>query len=287
MPSPHGSSRRDRGLAPVVHAVVRQLEQAYNAGGGACVVVPALRPLLGGLPVGCLVVSRGPWIAQRSLLAALALGPPARRALGPVDARIDTRGDDAGDAASEVVSVAMTIDPHACRDLTRHAIARGARITALDLQHGRIENEMWARLAETTGALSEHPVTIVEGAPGVVELVWGDGLLGWRLYFTDAPDAVAGHADLIVEVVADEAGVALRVLDGRDDPPTVRRGRIVEGAVVTGPEDPDEACALDDQDRQAEERAAARDAERESFFVDDDPVGEPLWTPPPGDGDDR
>jgi len=181
----------------------------------------------------------------------------------------------------------MTIDARACRDLTRHALARGARIAASDLQHGRIENEMWARLAETTRALVEHPVRIVEGALGVVELVWGDALLCWRLLFTDAPDVVAGHADLIVDVVADKAGVGLRVLDGRDDPPVVRRGRVIDGAVVAGPEDPDEACALDERDRRAEERAATLEAEHEAFFGEHEPVGEPLWTPPPEDGEDR
>ena len=76
------------GLNDALADVTRDLERAFSGGGASMLVLPALRPLLGGLPEGCLVVSRGPWALQRSLLWTL-LDTRPRRALGPVDARID------------------------------------------------------------------------------------------------------------------------------------------------------------------------------------------------------
>lgn len=281
------------GLNDALADVTRDLERAFNAGGATMLVLPALRPLLGGLPEGCLVVSRGPWALQRSLLWTL-LDTPPRRALGPVDARIDGRDDAPSDGADSVptelaqgasgddhVPVDLTVHPRMLRHLVRHALARKARIVVDDLRHGKIEGLAWGRLATAARTLSEHPVRVFDGPPDKIAIGWGDGFVCWVLLLTDAPDPDSSDADIVIDVTLGPRGVELVVLDGRSEPPMRTHARLVDGTVRCGPHDPDEACALDDGERRKQEAAAAR--EWKDDYDENEDAGVTLWTPPPID----
>jgi hypothetical protein len=275
-------------LGPLDHEIrstIRELEVAFAAHGADVIVIPALRPLLGGLHAGCFVVSRGPWIAQRALLTALLLGPPPRRASGPVDARIDRERPRLDDGAA-ALAVRLTCDPRARRALARHALGSRAGLDAERLRHGQISAPSeWSALAEASSFLASATFDVVDGLPGRAEVVFGDDVC-WCLQFSAVEHPEDGHADIVIDVYVDERGVQLRAVDGRVEPPVLRLGRIVDGVVRAAPEDPDEACALDDVDRRAED-AAARVAADFAWSIDDDDDVEKVWEPPPEDASNR
>jgi hypothetical protein len=282
-------------LKDEVTAIADELERAYRHGGAHMLILPALRPALGGIPEGCLIVSRGPWSLQRSLLWLLLETCP-RYAIGPVQVQIDDEREGAGnqdagpppqapteETSEESIAIELAIHPHALRDLVRHAIARMARIDVDDLRHGNIKDAGWAPIALATGILSEHPVSVCPGPPETVVIRWANGFVTWRLLLTDAPDPESGAADVVVHVTLGDRRIELDVLDGRSDPPALVCARIIDGVLHGGPEDPDDACAIDDQHRRQEEAAAARAWKDD---VEDDESGDvTLWLPPPTDGE--
>jgi hypothetical protein len=281
------------GLKDALSDITHDLERAFNAGGGSMLVLPALRPLLGGLPEGCLVVSRGPWALQRSLLWTL-LDTLPRRALGPVDARIDERSDASGDGAhsastklaggtsgDDPPAVELTIHPRTLRFLVRYALARTARIDVDHLRHGNVEGLAWSRLAAATRTLSEHPVSVFDGPPAKIAVRWADGFVCWHLLLTDAPAPDSGDADIVIGLTLGGRGVELDVLDGRSEPPKRSFARLTDGVLHCGPDNPDEACAIDDGERRHEDAAAAR-AWKDDEEEEED-AGVTLWTPPPLD----
>jgi hypothetical protein len=282
-------SRSSSTLAEVVAAVTADIERAFNDDGAPSLVVPALRPLLGGLRRGCVVVSRGPWVLQRGLLALL-VSSPARIVHGPVDRRFDDHDETATAAATDVgggarVAATLSIDAAGARDFVWHLVAGMARVVAEDLRSGQIEDKHWRGLADATAHVTGLPVSLVEGAAGEACLDFGDHFVRWDLRFHDGGTR-AGHADILIDVTLGAHGQELDVLDGRTEPPTRIHARLVSGSITCGHFELDEACALDDRSRRDEERAAALAREREADFEDDAADTIPAWEPPAG-GDGR
>ena len=283
------------GLKDALTEVLADLKEAFRNGGAPMLVLPALRPLLGGLPHGCLVVSRGPWSLQRSLLWLLIDTQP-RQATGPIDARIDEGSDGARNGessppptpsgestAKESVAVELVIHPRTLHEFMRYAFARTACVDLDDLRQGRIKDAEWSHLAFASGTLSEHPVNVSPGPLDTIVVRWADGMVCWRLLLTDAPDPESSDADVVAHLTLGERRIEIDVLDGRSDPPTRLQGRLIDGVLHAGPEDPDEACALDDRQRLQEEAAAARAWKDE--LEDDEDADVTLWVPPPSDGE--
>lgn len=167
------------------------------------------------------------------------------------------------------------------RHLVRHALARKAQILIDDLRHGNIANLDWGRLATGARTLSEHPVQVFDGPPDKIAIGWGDDFVCWVLLLTDAPDPDSSDADIVIDVTLQARGIAFAVLDGRSDPPKRTHACLVDCTVRCGPDDPDEACALDDGERRRDEAAAAR--EWKDDYDDNEDAGVTLWTPPPID----
>ncbi len=206
-------------LKDALAQVLADLEEAHRNGGAHMLVLPALRPLLGGLPEGCLVVSRGPWLLQRALLWLL-LDSRARHAFGPIDARIDDGCHGPHDenirpspspseegTAQEPVAVELSIHPRTLRNLVRYAFAHTARVDVDDLRQGKIADAAWSYLAAASGTISDHPVSVCPGTLDKIVVRWADGCVTWRLLLTDVPDSESSDADVIVHVTHGEGRI--------------------------------------------------------------------------------
>lgn len=267
-------------IADSIHALTRELEATHERGGDV-VVVPAVRSLLGALPARSFIVSRGPWMAQRALLAALVFGAPAGRTRGGVDTPVD--GESSEDVDGDILPVALTIDGLARLELVRHAVASRAGIAVDELRLGQIPAGGWPRLAEAMGELQGASVAVYDGVPGEADVVWGDDLLGWRLLFSDVPAAEAGHADVLIDASIDEQGVHLRVLDGRVEPPVVRKALVIDGVI----RDVIAWKLVDNVGRGADGQTAhGREAPAPAPVGDDDEAGPRAHPPEVGDDDD-
>lgn len=283
MPDTPDGARRPAGLAAAIQEFTFDLERAYNARGVEGVVVPAVASLVGVLLPGTQIVSRGPWALQRSLLLALLASPPKR-----------ARDDDVeGVTEGPAVDWSLVIDPDAARDLVLHAVARRACVAIDDLRQGRIARNAWARLADATRALGELELEVVDGEPGTIELRIAEGSVCWHMtLWGEAPSAEregpAAMADVIADVFADAGGIWLRVLDGRAEPPVVKRRQLVGDRLVRSAQDEEAACVAEEAARRTQELACARRAELEEELdaawreLEGEGGGEAdaLWTPP-------
>lgn len=151
-------------------------------------------PILGPAQPDQTVAVRGPWPLQRCVLANFIAGL------------------DAGDPAT-------LRGPMALLDgIVEEAITIRADVSRERILRGTLANAEWARVATASGALDGSAFTLE-----CVQHLVGVELQAGARWFFGMP---AARANVEIDVVDDDAGIHLEILDGRQMPPASRRRRV-------------------------------------------------------------